>query len=62
MVRHYWQGPEGKQACKNCKMKKIIKLAPAKKVINGKKKVERTFYQAKGGKLEQLDAPPACNA
>lgn len=61
MVRHYWQGPSGKQACKNCKMKKVIKRVPARKVINGNKKVDKVFYQPKGGKLEQLDVPPPCD-
>lgn len=62
MIRHYWQGPEGKQTCKNCKMKRLSKAVPALKIINGNKKVMKTFYQPKGGKQEQLDIPPSCNA
>lgn len=62
-TRHKWSQTAKGSTCTKCKTKMVLKPVPAKKIINGNKKVLKPFYSV-GGKapLEQMDSAPACSA
>ena len=60
MARHKWKMMSGGNKCEKCGLKMTFKAVPAKKIINGNKKVTKAFFQPKGGASVQADKTPPC--